>query len=193
MALLQDTSAPPPTFGAVAGPAVAGGSLAGFAGAVGLLAVTMTAAEVASQPTAKAGLETDAGTVPNAVTSFTFATGIEQWNGGYTWATYPGIAIVLITGAGLGIAGVLAITAVLGRRPSLGAAAVTGAIYGAFLHLVLLSGVIDGLQDLNGVHTAAPGWSWWLGNVAFGAFVGLAGGALLRFSRRAGEVAGSGS
>lgn len=180
MALSRDTDAASASAGKAGGSTLAAGAIAGLAGGAVLLATVMTVAQLAGEPTAKPGVQSDIATVPNAVTSFVFDTGIEQFNSGYSWATYPGVALVLLAGAGLGVLGVALIGALAGLRPPPPVAALMGLVYGLLLHVVLLNGVVDGLQDTDIVSGAAPAWSWWLGHALYGALTGLLGGALLR-------------
>ena len=192
MALIRGFDDEPARPAVAAGAAITAGSVAGLAAGVAMLATVATAASLASDPTAKPGVDTGVATVPNAITSFTFGTGLEQWNDGYTWATYPGIALHLFAAIGLGIAGAGAIAALLGRDPELPGGLLVGALYGVALQVVVLGGFVDGLQDVDTVHTAAPAWSWWAGHVIYGLVLGaLSTLVIRRIGRRVAAASGA--
>lgn len=191
MALIREFDDSPSRPGVTAGAAISAGALAGLIGGLAMLVILATAAGVADEPTAKAGVDTGVATVPNAITSFTFGTGLEQFNDGYTWATYPGVALHLLAAVGLGIAGAALIALVLGRDPDVAAGVLIALLYALALQLVFLGGIVDGMQDVDTVHSAAPDWSWWAGHVAYGIALGSVGTLVIRrIGRRAAAESG---
>jgi hypothetical protein len=187
----DDTEAPPPNPGLVAASTLGAGIASGLVGGMLMLLILGAAAELDSEMTAKAGVETGVVTVPNAITSFTFNTGLEQFNDGYTWATYPGVGLLLVAALCFGTLGVALVAGVLGRNPDPLGGAFIGGLYGILIQLIVLTWIVDGMQDVDTLHSAAPAWSWWVAHIAVGVAVGVLGSALLRRASRRGDLMGA--
>lgn len=78
--------------------------------------------------------------------------------------------------------------AVLGRYPDSLGGAFIGVLYGILLQLVVLTWIVDGMQDVDTLHSAAPAWSWWVAHLVFGFVVGIVGSAVLRRASRRGDL-----
>ena len=79
----------------------------------------------------------------------------------------------------LGLIGVALLTALLGLRPNLVAAAVLGAAYGVVVQAILISWIIN-TQKIQTLYSSTPQWSWSVGHGIFGMTLGLFAGVLLR-------------
>jgi hypothetical protein len=180
MALVRDTGEPPFGPWPTASASVAAAMVAGVVGGVVALAVLAIAGSSADASTAVRGIDTSLVTVPNAVTNFVFDTGVDQFHEGYSWPTYPGVALFLIAGFAFASVECALIAGVLGPRPDWGAAVFFGLLFGIFLQTIVLDAVIDGMQDVNVLHSAAPVWGWWAANGLFGLTVALSAAAVIR-------------
>ena len=96
--------------------------------------------------------------------------------------------LLLIAALGFATVGAALIAAVLGRYPDLPGGAFIGVLYGILLQLVVLTWIVDGMQDVDTLHSAAPGWSWWVAHIVFGLVVGIVGSAVLRRASRHGDL-----
>lgn len=163
-----------------AGATVAAGVTAGAAASTVMLVVLAVAAASERTATAVADVETSLVTVPNAITNFVFDTGVEQFHQDYSWPTFPGVGLFLAAGVMCALVGAVAIAGLLGPRPDWAAAAFFGLLFGVFLQVVVLGLVVDGLQDTNVLHSAAPGWAWWVGHLMFGLTTAVIAAAVLR-------------
>ena len=179
MALIRDTGDTPPDGRALAAP-LGAGAAAGFAAGIPMLALLMTAGALADDPTARPGVDSTLLTMPNAVTQFTFGAGTNSFTGDYGWLAYPGIGVHFAAASILGVIGAILIASLLGRRPSTPASALAGIVYGLLVQVVLLFGVVGGIQNIDTVETSVPIWAWWTGHLVYGASLGLLAAPMMR-------------
>ena len=154
------------------------GAIAGIAGGLMYAAWQMLIAAIVQDPTAVPGIHQTLWTPPEGIWSVVF--GVHHFHGSFHFIpVFGGIVAHLGNALVLGILGVALLTAILGRRPSLPAAAVFGAAYGIAIDAILLLGIIN-TQKIQTLYSASPHWSWWVGHGIFGVMLGLLASLLLR-------------
>lgn len=155
---------------------------AGGAGAVAMMATLMAIAEIASEPTAVAGVDSSAWTPPTGITSFLFGADA------FTASFQPlpilfGLAAHLALSLLFGALGVALVIWLLGYRPAPLGAVLVGLAYGLALEVLVLNLAVNGIQGANTVYESLPQWGWWAAHAAYGTALFLAAAAMLRGAR----------
>ena len=162
------TQAPRVAAGAIA----AVGAMAGLAAGAAMIAWEMTAAEIASEPTAISGIGSSTWTPVTGIASF--ALGTDAFSGSFAIGSIAfGLAWHLVVATLLGVLGTAGLVYVLGSRPGPLGAALWGAGYGLFLEVVVLNVATNSLQTPDVVYRAAPEWTWWVAHAIYGTALGL--------------------
>src|SRR3954470_9300442 len=135
------------------------GVLAGLASGFIMAAWQMVVAAIAQNPTAVQGIHQTLWTPPEGIWSVAF--GVHHFHGSFHFIpVFGGIVGHLGNSLILGVVGVALMTVVLGRRPTLAAAAALGAAYGIAVEAILINGIIN-TQKIQTLYSATPHWSWW--------------------------------
>ena len=154
------------------------GALAGIAAGLMYALWQMLIAAIAQQTTAVPTIHQTLWTPPEGIWSVVF--GVHHFHGSFHLVpVFGGIVAHLGNALVFGILGIALMTAILGRRPSVPAAAVLGVAYAIAVDAILLLGIIN-TQKIQTLYSAAPHWSWWIGHAIFGVTLGLLGSMLLR-------------
>jgi hypothetical protein len=152
-----------------------------FAAIVGGLVMAlwqMVVAAIAQQPTAVPGIHQTLWTPPEGIWSVVF--GVHHFHGDFHFIpVFGGIAGHLMNSLVVGLAGVVLLTAILGRRPNPVAAAILGVGYGIAVQAMLINAIIN-TQKIQTLYSSTPHWSWFVGHGIFGLTLGMLTGVLLR-------------
>jgi hypothetical protein len=155
------------------------GALAGLAAGFVMGNVLSGIAEIASEPTAVAGIDSSSWTPPTAITSLLF--GVDAFHGDFHVLSIAfGIAAQLALAAGLGVLGVAFIAVTQGERPGALGGAIQGLAYALFVQVLLLNLVVNAIQERHTLYEALPQWGWWVASAAYGATLGVVASALFR-------------
>ncbi len=155
------------------------GALAGMAGGMMMAVYQMIVAAIAQEPTAVAGIHQTFWTPVSGIASVVF--GQAYFHGGFdVGSVLLGVAGHMANSMLFGVVGIGILTVLLGRRPSLGAAAMGGVAFGLVVEAVLVNGIVNGAQSVHTLYDSAPHWSWWVAHAIFGMTLGGLGALGLR-------------
>ena len=154
------------------------GALAAIAAGFIMAAWQMVVAAIAQGTTAVPGIHQTLWTPPEGIWSVVF--GVHHFHGSFHFIpVFGGIVGHMGNSLIVGFVGVVALTAILGRRPNPVAAVALGAAYGIAVQAILISWIIN-TQKIQTLYSSTPHWSWWVGHGIFGMTLGLLAGVLLR-------------
>ena len=154
------------------------GALAAIAAGFIMAAWQMVVAAIAQNTTAVPGIHQTLWTPPEGIWSVVF--GVHHFHGSFQFIpVFGGIVGHMGNSLIVGLVGVVALTAILGRRPNPVAAVALGAAYGIAVQAILISWIIN-TQKIQTLYSSTPHWSWWVGHGIFGMTLGLLAGVLLR-------------
>ena len=154
------------------------GAFAAIAAGFIMAAWQMVVAAIAQNTTVVPGIHQTLWTPPEGIWSVVF--GVHHFHGSFHFVpVFGGIVGHMGNSLILGLMGVALLTAFLGPRPNLVAAAVLGAAYGIVVQAILISWIIN-TQKIQTLYSSTPHWSWWVGHGIFGMTLGLLAGVLLR-------------
>src|SRR3954464_4000504 len=137
------------------------GALAGIAAGLMYAAWQVVVAAIAQDPTAVPGIHQTLWTPPQGIWSVAF--GVHHFHGSFHFVpVFGGIVGHMGNSLILGLMGVALLTALLGPRPNLVAAAVLGAAYGIVVQAILIGWIIN-TQKIQTLYNSTPHWSWWVG------------------------------
>lgn len=151
---------------------------AGIAAGAAMAGTVMAIAEISSQPTFAAGIDSSTWTPLTGIAAFLL--GPDAFHGSFHVLPIAfGLAVHLAVATLFGLAGLALVVATLGARPGLLPAAVLGLFYGLFLEVFVLNAAVNNIQGELTVYESLPQWGWWAGHAAYGVMLGLAGAFLL--------------
>jgi hypothetical protein len=155
------------------------GAVAGIAGGTMMAMYQMIVAAIAQNPTAVPGIHQTFWTPVTGISSVVF--GKAWFHGSFdVGSVLLGLGGHMMNSMILGVVGVGILTAVLGRRPSLGAAVMVGVAFGVAIEAILINGIINGAQSIHTLYDSTPHWSWWVAHGIFGMTLGGLAALMLR-------------
>lgn len=156
--------------------------------AAGLLLTVSLIAEIAAEPTAKAGVDSSTWTPATSVTALFF--GQDALHGSFDLPSILfGLAAIVLVSLLIGSAATALIVYCLGWTPPPAAAALLGAACGLAAEILLINLLCNWRQPDNGIYNSAPNWSWFAAFGSWGICLGL---GLSRAGRRTAADEGAG-
>ncbi|MFL5897897.1 MAG: hypothetical protein ACJ76D_05485, partial [Solirubrobacterales bacterium] len=140
--------------------------------AAALLLTSALIAEIAAEPTAKAGVTSSTWTPVTAITALVF--GQNALHGSFNLpAILFGLGVIVLASLAIGSLATAFLVYCLGRQPHPAAAAPLGAALGLATEVLAINLLLNWAQQENGVYRSLPEWAWFAAFGAWGICLGL--------------------